>query len=135
MSLNNHNLKSTEGKDMRAEHMIILFLLSVILIGFYSCQKKEPDYSISKDFGFIEDKTKSLIRSVTIKQSDRGNNFIGEKNIYKNPNSIGKSRIYLFSDNEGYYFNGDTFQLRKGFVYNLYIRTLGFSDTLVFTPK
>jgi hypothetical protein len=109
-------------------------LLIVVLIAFYSCRPNKPDFIIGEKFDFVEDKNGSAIRSITIAQYDTINNFIGKKYIYKNPDSEGKSRVHLFSENEGYHFNGDTIRLRQGFIYKLYIKTLGFADTLVLKP-
>lgn len=120
---------------MKARKVVISSLLLIFLIGFYSCRPKKPDFVISENLEFIEDKNGSAIRSMIIEQYDTINNFIGKKYVYKNPDSEGKSRIYLFSENEGYHFNGDTINLSKGFIYRLYIKTLGFADTLVLEPK
>lgn len=106
----------------------------IIWFGFYSCRPKQPDFMISKDFRFIEDRNKSIIRNVEIEQYDTKNNFVGAKYIYKNTTSEGKYKIFLFSNNEGYYYNGDSLNLQKGFTYKIYIRTLGFADSVVFRP-
>lgn len=120
---------------MRTKHVVISSLLLVFLIGFFSCRPKKPDFIISENFEFVEDKNGSVIRSMVVEQYDTNKNFIAKKYFYKNSNSEGKSRVYLFSENEGYHFNGDTITLSKGFIYNLYIKTLGFADTLVLKPK
>jgi hypothetical protein len=119
---------------MRGAKMIIGSLLLTLLIGFHSCRPQKPDLIVSKGFDFIEDKNNSPIRALTIEQYDTGNNFIGKKNIYKNSDNDGKSKIYFFTENGGYHFNGDTLRLGRGFVYKLYIKTLGFADTLVLKP-
>lgn len=120
---------------MKIKQVIIRSLLLFFLIVFHSCRPKKPDFIISENFEFIEDRNGSAIRSMIVEQFDTINNFIGKKYVYKNPDSEGKSRVYLFSDNEGYHFNGDTINLSRGFIYKLYIKTLGFADTLIFEPK
>ncbi|MEX6688858.1 hypothetical protein QTN47_15225 [Danxiaibacter flavus] len=119
---------------MKVIQIAVFFYLPTILVVFYSCHAKQPVFLISKDYEFVEEKNNSPIRAVAIEQYDTLNNFIGKKNIYKNLNGDGKSKIYFFLENEGYHFNGDTLRLSKGFVYKLHIETLGFSDTLVFRP-
>lgn len=120
---------------MKTKYIVRSSLLLIFLIGIFSCRPKKPDFIISENFEFIEDKNGSAIRSIVIEQYDISKNFIGEKNIYKNSNSEGCNRIYLFTENEGYHFSGDTITLRKGSIYNLYIKTLGFADTLTLKPK
>lgn len=110
-------------------------LIAFSLVGGYACGLKKPDFGIGKNFEFIEDRNGSTIRYVVIEQYDSINNFVGKKYIYKDGDSEGRSRIYLFSENKGYYFNGDTLKLSKGFIYKIHIRTLGFVDSLVLKPK
>ena len=120
---------------MRTNQIIISSLLLLFSIGLYSCRPKKPHFVISENFEFVEDKNGSAVRSMVIEQYDTANNFIRKKYVYKNSDSEGKSRIYLFSENEGYHFNGDSLSLNKGFIYKLYIKTLGFADTLILKPK
>ena len=101
----------------------------------HSCwPNKLPEFVISDNFEFVKDKNGTIVRNITIEKYDIDSNFMGKKYIYKNSDSEGESLIYLFANNEGYHVTGDTMRLGKGFVYRVYLRTLGFADTLVFKP-
>ncbi len=105
------------------------------LIALWSCKPDRPSFVLGEKSDFVEDKNKSIIRSLVIEKYDTINNFVGKKYIYKNPDSDGKSKIYLFAPNEGYHVTGDSLNLKKGFTYRLYIKTLGFADTLILNNR
>jgi hypothetical protein len=104
---------------------------TIFLLVLASCKAKAPDFSLSEDFEYVMEKNGTTIREVEITQFV-GAKFVGKKYIYKVDSLEGSSKVFLFDKTAGYYYNGDSINLRKASSYRIRISTLGFKDTLNF---
>lgn len=111
-----------------------LLLKTILLISLYACETSTPKFEINGELKTINAPKGVILRAIAIEQYDNLGNFIGKKNIYKNPKSNGGNIVYLFQENPDYYFNGDSLAIKKGDIYRIKIKVLGFDDSLTFKP-